>query len=176
MTFIENYLDINGIILFFSKGFYDDRGVFAEICNKEILNKIKIQIKQHNISISEKNVFRGMHLQTNPAMGKLIRCVSGEITDYFLDLRKNSETYGKYGSVTLKSPLASIWLPPGIAHGFISHKDDTIVEYLCSEDYNRETDKTFKLKKLNLYSSDKYIISEKDRNAPDFDGFYFEGS
>ena len=71
-------------------------------------------------------------------MGKLVRVVRGSAIDYFVDIRKDSPTYGQYDNVKLSAENNTIiWIPPGFAHGFLSLEDHTTVLYKCTAYYNK---------------------------------------
>ena len=79
-----------------------------------------------------------MHLQNPPfAQGKLVRVIKGVVLDVGVDIRKDSNTFGKWESclLTEKNKLM-LWVPPGFAHGFIALEDDTIFSYKCTELYD----------------------------------------
>ena len=71
-------------------------------------------------------------------MGKLVRVVRGSAIDYFVDIRKDSPTYGQYDKVKLSADNHTmIWIPQGFAHGFLSLEDHTTVLYKCTAYYNK---------------------------------------
>ncbi len=122
--------------------FSDDRGYFTETFRQSDLQKIipEFQVKQINESVSKKGVFRGLHFQWNPYMGKLIRVISGQIIDFFLDIRVKSANFGKIAGYKLTGDFISndntwIWVPVGFAHGICTLEPSTI-EYLCTGEYN----------------------------------------
>jgi len=90
---------INGIIRLKGKVFEDERGYFYEKYNQEFLTENHVNFIQENVSKSLKGTIRGIHWQINPnAQDKLVTCISGEIYDVAVDLRKNSKTFGQYYS------------------------------------------------------------------------------
>lgn len=122
--------------------FADTRGYFTETFRESDLLKIipEFNIKQVNESYSVGKVLRGLHLQWNPYMGKLVRVINGEIIDLFCDLRKNSPTFGKIAGYRLTAKTLDgtnfwIWVPVGFAHGFATLEKST-VEYLCTGEYS----------------------------------------
>lgn len=126
--------------------FNDNRGYFTETYRKTDLQNLdflkNIEFTQTNESFSYKDTFRGLHFQWNPYMGKFVRVIYGNIIDFALDIRKNSETFGKIIAYDLKTTTKNtynewIWLPPGFAHGILA-KEDSMIEYLCSGQYNPE--------------------------------------
>ena len=75
---------------------------------------------QDNHSRSQRNVLRGMHFQVNKPQGKLVRVVSGEVFDVAVDIRPESPTYGKWaGEVLSAENQKQLWVPAGLAHGFL---------------------------------------------------------
>ena len=100
--------------------------------------KLKTTFKQDNISISNENVLRGLHIQTSPkSQLKLVQVLKGKVMDVIIDLRKKSPSFGKYEKILLDSnERKMIWIPEGCAHGFLSLQDKTIFSYKCNKSYN----------------------------------------
>jgi dTDP-4-dehydrorhamnose 3,5-epimerase len=123
--------------------FSDNRGYFTETYRRsDFENQFLKNLKfvQANESYSKKGVIRGLHFQWNPYMGKLVRVISGHIIDLFLDIRKNSPTFGKIAGYELASKPDDqtnewIWIPVGFAHGVVYLEESTI-EYLCTGEYS----------------------------------------
>ena len=134
-TFIE------GLLIIEPQLFKDDRGFFYESYNKNNLD-INIVFVQDNESKSYKGVIRGLHFQTPPfEQTKLVRCVSGNILDVTVDLRKNSKTYGKSFSIELSSENnKQLFVPKGFAHGFQVLSETAIVNYKVDNFYNPKSD------------------------------------
>lgn len=142
-----NALEIQDIQIIRFKKFIDERGYFTETYREDDFYGIdelafirRHDFVQFNESFSYKNTFRGFHFQWNPMMGKLVRCISGHLIDMAIDIRKDSQTFGKIvayeliGSHTLDYS-DWMWIPPGFAHGMLLTKD-SYVQYLCSGTYN----------------------------------------
>jgi dTDP-4-dehydrorhamnose 3,5-epimerase len=149
--------------------FKDDRGFFYESYNKKKLNKkINIVFVQDNESKSKRGVIRALHFQKPPhAQTKLVRCISGEILDVAVDLRKNSKTYGKSFSIELSSKNnKQLLVPKGFAHGFQVLSETAIVNYKVDNYYNPKSDSgiIWNDKDLSIdWNLDlKPILSEKD--------------
>lgn len=174
----EDGFTFDGPLLLKPKVLKDNRGEFFESWNFEYFNKImnkKILFVQDNISFSHEGVLRGLHYQLEPfSQGKLITCLSGKIFDVIVDIRKNSETFGKYGSINLSFENNNIlWIPKGFAHGFLSLSPNTILSYKLTSFWEKKSerslfweDKTINikwpLKENNIINP---IISFKDKNA-----------
>lgn len=129
-------ININGIKIFKSKIYKDSRGFFSEVYKKKILKKKELIF--HCTSSSKKNVLRGLHLQTKNPQSKFLTVLKGQIFDVVVDLRKNSNTFGKYFSIILSNQsYSSIYIPEGLAHGFCSLDKENVVYYGCSN-YRQE--------------------------------------
>jgi dTDP-4-dehydrorhamnose 3,5-epimerase len=162
--------------------FNDKRGYFFESFNKkrfEELTGINANFIQDNQSRSTKGVLRGLHFQTGEfEQAKLVRTVKGSILDVCVDLRKNSKTFGQYFSIILddKNHL-QLFIPRGFAHGFLSLENNTIINYKCDNYYNKNAEKgiIYNDKTLNIdwnIDNSKVILSDKDKELPDFDTFF----
>ncbi len=171
--------DIKGLFLIKPTVFEDQRGSFFESFNlkkyKEILGN-DIDLVQDNLSVSKKNVLRGLHFQTPPfAQGKLVSVLRGSVLDVAVDLRKKSTTFGKYFSVKLSEVNhLQLWIPPGFAHGFIALEENTIFSYKCSNYYAPHNEQTILWKDESLaidWKITQPIISQKDEQAINFADF-----
>jgi len=151
------------------KKFVDHRGSFHEIPNIT-----ETSIAQYSISVSKKNVLRGLHYQYMPSMGKQINVIKGEILDCIVDIRIDSPLFGTHEIIhCTPDKNNSIYVKPGFAHGFLSLADDTTVLYLQTELYNPESDCAINpfSKHLNIdwgIPMSECIVSEKDCNAESF--------
>lgn len=163
---------IPGVILFELSRYNDERGFFQEIFRSEWLLKYNINknFVQDNLSISKKNVLRGLHFQVEPyQQGKLISVLSGKILDVLVDIRKKSPHFGKFLMIELdaKSPHL-LWIPEGFAHGFLSLEDNSIVFYKCTNYYNKEAERTLLWNDPEIgipWPISNPIISEKDKKG-----------
>lgn len=154
--------------------FNDDRGFFYETFNIKALkeNGIDFTPIQENCAFSlKKGTIRGLHFQNNPmAQAKIIRCTKGRVTDYAIDMRKNSPTYLKYVSAELSAEnKLQFYLPRGFAHGVISLEDDTVIEYFADNPYSPENDRSVRYNDPDInidWGTDRLVLSDKDKNAP----------
>jgi len=158
-------INIKGIKIFKSKIFYDNRGSFKEAYKEKLLPNKKLIFDC--VSSSKKNVLRGLHLQTKNPQAKFLNVIKGKIFDVLVDLRKNSNTFGKHFSIILsnQSLYSSIYIPEGFAHGFCGLEKENIVYYSCSN--YREKDHEIGIlwndKNLNIqWPIKKTILSKKD--------------
>ena len=135
---------IEGVLGIEPRAFEDDRGWFMENYNLKsfIESGFTHPMVQDNMSKSKKGVLRGLHYQNNPSpMGKLVSCVHGQIFDVGVDIRKGSPTFGQwYGEILSNENKKMLYFPPGIAHGFLALKDDTVVYYKCTGLYSAKDD------------------------------------
>ena len=163
---------ISGLKIIQTKIFFDKRGFFKEVYKN---NLIKKNFKFDVVSLSKKNVIRGLHIQTKKPQAKVITVVSGKIMDVAVDLRKNSKTFGKYYSLIISDKSDySFYVPEGFAHGFLCLSDKCIVHYKCSEYRHKESettlhwsDQTVKIK----WPIKKPILSKKDKIGKDLEFF-----
>jgi dTDP-4-dehydrorhamnose 3,5-epimerase len=157
--------------------FNDQRGYFFESFNTMALQKAGIIFNpvQDNESRSSRGVIRGLHYQLKPfAQAKLIRVVAGSIFDVAVDLRKESDTYGKWFGTELNyEAKRQMLIPRGFAHGFEVLSDYAIIQYKCDNHYHPEVERSISLADTFLAIDWKTdistaIISAKDSSAPSF--------
>ena len=92
---------------------------------------------QDNQSKSKKGVLRGLHFQKKNPQGKLVRVVSGEVYDVAVDLRRGSDTYGKWYGVLLSAEnKKQFYVPEGFAHGFVVMSETAEFVYKCTRFYD----------------------------------------
>lgn len=158
--------------------FKDSRGLFYESFNKKKYKKIidpKYEFVQDNFSYSSKGVLRGLHMQINKPQGKLVKVTHGEVFDVAVDLRKDSNTFGKWTGVYLSDlNKKQFWIPPGFAHGFLALTDGVNFEYKCTDFYYPDDEVTiiWNDSKLNIDWPSQYpIVSDKDKKGITLDEF-----
>jgi dTDP-4-dehydrorhamnose 3,5-epimerase len=125
--------------------FEDSRGHFFESYNERELAEFGIDrpFVQDNQSFSLKGVVRGLHYQIQQPQGKLIRCISGEIFDVAVDLRRNSPTFCQWvGEVLSSRNRHMLWIPPGFAHGFMVLSEGAEVLYKATDFYAPQYERT----------------------------------
>lgn len=138
---------IPDVLIIEPKVFGDDRGFFFESFNQKAFNEAvgqEITFVQDNHSKSAKNVLRGLHYQLPPkAQGKLVRVVQGEVFDVAVDIRKGSKTYGKWvGKIISAENKKQMWIPPGLAHGFLVLSDSAQFLYKTTDYYAPECERS----------------------------------
>lgn len=166
-------LCLNDVILFESREFTDHRGSFYEIYNKFNFEQMGVNdiFVQENITISKKNVLRGIHYNKKYPQSKLIRVIKGKIFDVIIDMREDSSTYLKLITIELSSEKRNIlYIPKGFAHGYLSLECDTIVSFMVS-DYWHEGDEETIIWNDKFFDiqwpvhENELIIAEKDINV-----------
>ncbi len=114
---------IHDVLVIEPKVFGDERGWFTESFNALDFSQatgLSVDFVQDNHSFSRQWTLRGMHFQQEHAQGKLVRVVAGAVFDAVVDLRKTSPTFGKWAGVELSAQNhRQLWIPPGLAHGFL---------------------------------------------------------
>jgi len=172
----ETYL--KGCFIVQPEVYTDDRGAFFESYQKSKLEAelgFSIDFIQDNQSFSKKNVLRGLHFQEGEhSQAKLVRVVKGEVLDVVVDLRKDSSTFGQHFKKILSDENQTmIFIPKGMAHGFLSISDEVIFIYKCDNYYNKASEKgiIYNDETLNIdweQSHENIVISEKDTLLPTF--------
>ena len=131
---------IAGVLILEPKVFGDERGFFMESFNQKAFDEAvgrHVEFVQDNHSRSAKGVLRGLHYQLPPhAQGKLVRVTSGRVFDVAVDVRRGSPSFGKWVGVELSAENhRQLWLPEGIAHGFIVLSDSADFLYKTTNYY-----------------------------------------
>lgn len=117
----------------------DDRGYFMETYSQRDMTEAGIDITfvQDNQSMSTKGVLRGLHFQKNYPQTKLVRVIKGSVFDVAVDLRKKSNTFGKWYGIELSEENKKQFLiPRGFAHGFLVLSDKAEFCYKCDDFYH----------------------------------------
>lgn len=165
-------IDLEGVYVFETPKYRDNRGTFTVPFNLKEFKKATnfyADFVQDNLSISKKNVLRGLHYQIKKPQGKLVRVIKGSVQDVIVDMRQKSLTFSKSFSIVLSSKNnLSLWVPPGFAHGFLSLSEGTQFFYKVTNDYSPENERTLLWNdpELNIdWQIDNPILSEKDVNG-----------
>ncbi len=119
--------------------FGDERGFFFESFNQKVFEAatgVRVQFVQDNHSKSTKGVIRGLHYQAKKSQGKLVRVTQGAVFDVAVDIRPSSPTYGQWvGEVLSADNKHQLWIPPGLAHGFLVLTDTAEFLYKTTDYY-----------------------------------------
>jgi dTDP-4-dehydrorhamnose 3,5-epimerase len=176
-NFIET--GIKDLVIIEPTVFGDNRGYFMETYNSEFNPYIKhldgspATFVQDNQSRSKKGVLRGLHFQKNNPQGKLVRVIEGEVFDVAVDLRKDSETFGKWHGVLLSEEnKKQFYVPEGFAHGFVVLSEHATFVYKCTRLYDPTDEGGLMWNDpdlgidWNLPEGFEVVLSEKDKKNP----------
>jgi dTDP-4-dehydrorhamnose 3,5-epimerase len=137
---------LQGVLLLEPKVFGDARGFFMESFNARAFREVTgldVSFVQDNHSRSAGGVLRGLHYQIHQAQGKLVRVVRGSVFDVAVDLRRSSETFGKwYGCELSEENNRQLWLPPGFGHGFLVTSESADFLYKTTDYYAPEHERS----------------------------------
>ena len=152
--------------------FKDQRGYTRELFSNKLLNK---KFPFDLISLSKKDVIRGLHLQIKKPQGKFITVLRGKIFDVVVDCRKKSKTFGKYFSIILSEKKnISLYIPEGFAHGYCSLTKNSLIHYKMTNYRHSKLEKgiLWNDKTINIkWPIKKPIISIKDKKNMTFNKY-----
>ena len=132
--------DIADVLIFEPKVFGDERGFFLESFSQKLFDEAvgrHVDFVQDNHSRSGHGVLRGLHFQRPPhAQGKLVRVTRGRVFDVAVDIRRDSPTYGRWVGAELSGENhRQLWVPPGLAHGFLVLSESADFLYKTTDYY-----------------------------------------
>lgn len=168
---------VDGVLVLEPKVFGDERGFFFESFNTRDfhqatgLNEIFVQ---DNHSKSSKGVLRGLHYQMQYAQGKLVRVTQGSVFDVVVDIRKSSSTFGKWFGLELSAEnKKQLWIPAGLAHGFLVTSESAEFLYKTTDYYHPEHERSLLWNDpeigiewpLHLLDGRQPMLAEKDAKA-----------
>lgn len=167
-------LSISGLYLLESPVWGDDRGFFREWFKFDdfAAHSVGFHVRQANLSMSERNVVRGLHYSLAPeGQAKVVTCTYGTLDDVIVDVRVGSPTFGRVEVVQLgANEERGVLLPAGVAHGFCVTSDQAALTYLLSSPFNAPMEL-----EVNPFDEElgiawnltgAAIVSEKDKAAP----------
>jgi dTDP-4-dehydrorhamnose 3,5-epimerase len=170
VRFVET--PIPGVILVEPDVHRDARGFFLETYRADRYREggIRESFVQDNHSRSAKDTLRGLHAQVPNPQGKLIRVIEGEIWDVAVDVRRGSPAYGRhFGARLTAEGFEQLYVPPGLAHGFLVLSEVAQVEYKCTRPYDPKAEFSIAWNDPDLaipWPSKSPLLSERDRTAP----------
>lgn len=172
-NFIFNETKIKDLFIIDVKTYGDNRGYFMETYKESDFQEAGLNYRfvQDNQSSSVKGVLRGLHYQKNFPQAKLVRVLTGEVFDVAVDLRKDSETYGKWVGVFLSGEnKRQFMIPRGFAHGFLVVSEYAEFAYKCDELYHPEDEGGIIWNDPDIAVDwgdvSSVILSEKDKKHP----------
>jgi dTDP-4-dehydrorhamnose 3,5-epimerase len=162
---------LDGVLVIEPKIYEDIRGFFLESFNNKRYSEIGIkkEFVQDNLSLSYKNVLRGLHFQNPTAQAKLVSVIKGEVFDVIVDIRKGSPTFGAWeGFILSEKNKRQVYIPEGFAHGFVVLDDEAYFYYKCSEYYSPNNEHCIRWDDPDLginWKVESPIILDKDLNG-----------
>ena len=156
---------------------FDERGYFMESFRQDLLEKYlgyKINFIQDNESKSNQfGVLRGLHYQIAPyTQSKLVRVNKGRVLDIALDIRRDSQSFGKHVSVELSEKnKRQVFIPNGFAHGFVVLSEEAVFSYKVDQYYSKSHEKgvAFNDKDLKIdwqIDEAELLLSKADKSYP----------
>lgn len=171
---------IEGLLIIKPKVIQDERGYFMESFKESFITENFPEIKfiQDNESKSSHGVLRGLHFQKPPyEQTKLVRVVKGKVLDVAVDLRSDSQTFGKWESIILSEDnKKQLFIPKGFAHGFVCLSNEVIFSYKVDNPYSSKHEMGIKYndEELNIdwkIRTSSILISKKDKKLISFQDF-----
>jgi dTDP-4-dehydrorhamnose 3,5-epimerase len=151
----------------------DERGFFVETFRADTARRygIPTDFVQDNHSRSRQGTLRGIHFQTHPGQGKLVRVARGRVFDVVVDLRRGSPTFGEWEGVELTDTGGEmLWIPVGFGHGFLVLSEDADFVYKCTNYYDPATEAGIRFDDPEVGiawpSGVELLYSERDAKAP----------
>ena len=151
----------------------DERGFFQETYREDAWSEHGIEgpFVQDNHSRSRRGTLRGIHFQTAPGQGKLVRVARGRVLDVVVDLRRDSPAFGEWEAVELDDVDGrQLWIPIGFGHGFCVLSETADFVYKCTSYYDPATESGIRFDDPDVgieWQQDvELLYSERDRTAP----------
>jgi dTDP-4-dehydrorhamnose 3,5-epimerase len=163
---------LEGVLLLEPSVHGDERGFFAETFRANVWRDLGVDAEfvQDNHSRSRRGTLRGMHFQTDPGQGKLVRVARGSVLDVVVDVRRGSPTFGHWEGHELDDlALRQLWIPIGFAHGFCVLSETADFVYKCSNYYDGATEAGIAFDDPDVgieWPDIELIVSDRDRTAP----------
>ncbi len=168
----REHTHIEGLILVKPRIFGDARGYFVETWQQEryAAAGINMDFVQDNHSCSRYGILRGLHFQKTRPQGKLVSVSLGSVFDVAVDIRPHSPTYGAwYGVELTQENQWQLWVPPGLAHGFVVTSDIAHFHYKVTDFYNPTDEGAYRWNSPDLgiqWPVTEPTLSAKDAAAP----------
>jgi dTDP-4-dehydrorhamnose 3,5-epimerase len=171
MRRLETGLD--GLVLLEPAVHGDERGFFIETFRADVAveHGIPTAFVQDNHSRSRQGTLRGIHFQTHPGQGKLVRVARGRVFDVVVDLRRDSPTFGRWEGVELDDTSGRmLWIPVGFGHGFLVLSEVADFVYKCTNYYDPATEAGIRFDDpdvgIEWPGGVELLYSERDATAP----------
>lgn len=164
---------LDGLVLLEPRVHGDERGFFVETFRADVAvaNGVPVEFVQDNHSRSRQGTLRGIHFQTHPGQGKLVRVARGRVFDVVVDLRRGSETFGHWEGVELDDVSGRmLWIPVGFGHGFLVLSEVADFVYKCTNYYDPATEAGIRFDDpsvgIEWPGGVELLYSERDATAP----------
>jgi dTDP-4-dehydrorhamnose 3,5-epimerase len=164
---------LDGLVLLEPAVHGDARGFFVETFRADVAaaHGIATDFVQDNHSRSRRGTLRGIHFQTHPGQGKLVRVARGRVFDVVVDLRRGSETFGQWEGAELDDESGCmLWVPVGFGHGFLVLSDVADFVYKCTSYYDPATEAGIRFDDpavgIEWPGGVELLYSERDATAP----------
>jgi dTDP-4-dehydrorhamnose 3,5-epimerase len=171
---IVSEIGLHGAFVFEPARFEDERGFFANIFERREFQGLNLETDVHQYAVSRnrrRGTLRGMHFQVAPhEEGKIVRCTRGSVHDVLVDLRPQEPTFRAWRAVVLSADsLRSLYVPRGLAHGFLTLEDDTEVSYILFAPHHPPSERGVRWNDPGIgiaWPFEPSVISERDRAFP----------
>jgi dTDP-4-dehydrorhamnose 3,5-epimerase len=164
---------LDGLVLLEPAVHGDARGFFMETFRADVAvqHGIPVDFVQDNHSRSRRGTLRGIHFQTHPGQGKLVRVARGRVFDVAVDLRRGSPTFGRWEGVELDDEHGRmLWIPVGFGHGFLVLSEVADFVYKCTNYYDAATEAGIRFDDpavgIEWPPEVELLYSERDATAP----------
>jgi dTDP-4-dehydrorhamnose 3,5-epimerase len=164
---------LDGLVLLAPPVHGDARGFFVETYRADAwaAHGVPTEFVQDNQSRSRRGTLRGLHFQTHPGQGKLVRVARGRVLDVVVDLRRGSPTFGEWEGVELDDEQGrQLYIPVGFGHGFCVLSEIADFVYKCTAYYDAATEKGIRFDDPDVgveWPGDvELLYSDRDRDAP----------
>ena len=164
---------LEGLVLLAPAVHGDERGFFMETYRADAWSAhgVPTEFVQDNHSRSRRGTLRGIHFQTHPGQGKLVRVARGSVLDVVVDLRRGSPTFGEWESVELDDEHGrQLYIPVGFGHGFCVLSETADFVYKCTAYYDAATEAGIRFDDpavgVRWPDAIDLLYSERDRTAP----------
>lgn len=172
MRFVATPVD--GVYLVEAEPHSDERGTFSRIYCADEFRARGLELPDRQLAVSQNNLagtLRGLHyILAEQGEAKLVRCIRGRVFDVAVDVRRNSPTFGLHVAIELDAErLSALYIPRGVAHGFLTLEPDSHILYQFSQPYRAglESGVRWDDPKINIrWPSEPSILSERDRTLP----------
>jgi dTDP-4-dehydrorhamnose 3,5-epimerase len=164
---------LDGLVLLAPAVHGDERGFFMETYREESWRAegVETSFVQDNHSRSRRGTVRGIHFQTHPGQGKLVRVARGRVLDVVVDLRRGSDTFGEWEAFELGDEQGhQLYIPVGFGHGFCVLSETADFVYKCTSYYDPATEAGIRFDDpavgVEWPADVELLYSERDRTAP----------